>query len=187
MYNYSIPSLSLMVTVATFGVILILLILSLKPWLASCSVTENISVSSIMSLLIISTGKKQILVWHIRESVDSLYRDDTGEISRDPRTKRLKTRWESLPRPSKHTSNSLRAHIYLYVFPKISYAPSVVHARIRSYAISRFSSSSSSSLNPLSPYQYQFKRWFLHRRSPISPEVCTDIKRSFISRRNSLR
>ena len=28
----------------------------------------------------------------IRESVDSLYRDDTGEISRDPRTKRLKTR-----------------------------------------------------------------------------------------------
>ena len=28
----------------------------------------------------------------IRESVDSLYRDDTDEISRDPRTKRLKTR-----------------------------------------------------------------------------------------------
>ena len=28
----------------------------------------------------------------IRESVDSLYRDDTGEISPDPRTKRLKTR-----------------------------------------------------------------------------------------------
>ena len=27
---------------------------------------------------------------YIRESVDSLYRDDTGEISRDPRTKRLK-------------------------------------------------------------------------------------------------
>ena len=30
----------------------------------------------------------------IRESVDSLYRDDAGEISRDPRTKRLKTRRE---------------------------------------------------------------------------------------------
>ena len=29
---------------------------------------------------------------NIRESVDSLYRDDTGEISRDPRTKRLKPR-----------------------------------------------------------------------------------------------
>ena len=29
---------------------------------------------------------------YIRESVDSLYRDDTDEISRDPRTKRLKTR-----------------------------------------------------------------------------------------------
>ena len=28
----------------------------------------------------------------IRESVDSLYRDETDEISRDPRTKRLKTR-----------------------------------------------------------------------------------------------
>ena len=76
---------------------------------------------------------------YIRESVDSLYRDDTDEISRDPRTKRLKTRRESLPRPSKHTSNSLRAHIYLYMFPKTSYAPSVLHARLRSYAISRFS------------------------------------------------
>ena len=30
--------------------------------------------------------------FYIRESVDSLYRDDTGEISRDPRTKRLKSR-----------------------------------------------------------------------------------------------
>ena len=77
-------------------------------------------------------------VYSIRESVDSLYRDDTDEISRDPRTKRLKTRRESLPRPSKHTSNSLRAHIYLYMFPKISNAPSVIHERIRSYAISRF-------------------------------------------------
>ena len=36
-------------------------------------------------------------------------------------------------------SNSLRAHIYLYMFPKTSYAPSVLHARLRSYAISRFS------------------------------------------------
>ena len=96
-----------------------------------------------------------------------IYRDDTDEISREPRTKRLKIRRESLPRPSKHTSNSLRAHIYLYMFPKTSYAPSVLHARLRSYAISRFSchhilhsssSSSSSSLNRLSPYQYQFKR-----------------------------
>ena len=29
---------------------------------------------------------------YIRESVDSLYRDDADEISRDPRTKRLKSR-----------------------------------------------------------------------------------------------
>ena len=72
--------------------------------------------------------------------IPTLYnRDDADEISRDPRTKRLKTRRESLPRPSKHTSNSLRAHIYLYMFPKTSYAPSVLHARLRSYAISRFS------------------------------------------------
>ena len=32
---------------------------------------------------------------------------------------------------SKHTSNSIRAHIYLYMFPKTSYAPSVVHTRSR--------------------------------------------------------
>ena len=54
----------------------------------------------------------------IRESVDSLYRDDTGEIRRDPHTKRLKTQRESLPRPSKHTSNSLRAHVYMYLMYK---------------------------------------------------------------------
>ena len=33
-------------------------------------------------------------------------RDDTSEISRDPRTKRLQTRRESLARPSKHTNNN---------------------------------------------------------------------------------
>ena len=31
----------------------------------------------------------------IRQSVDALCRDDTSEISRDPRTKRLKTRQPS--------------------------------------------------------------------------------------------
>ena len=35
---------------------------------------------------------KLVCLGHIRESVDSLYKDDTGETSRDPRTKRLKTR-----------------------------------------------------------------------------------------------
>ena len=60
----------------------------------------------------------------IRVSVDALYRGGTGQISCAPHTKRLKTRRESLPRPSKHTSNNLRAHIYLYMFPKTSYAPS---------------------------------------------------------------
>ena len=42
----------------------------------------------------------------IRTSVDALCRDDTSEISRDPRTKRLQTRRESLARPSKHTNNN---------------------------------------------------------------------------------
>ena len=39
-------------------------------------------------------------------SVDALCRDGTSEISRDPRTKRLQTRRESLARPSKHTNNN---------------------------------------------------------------------------------
>ena len=43
----------------------------------------------------------------IRASVDTLGRDDTSEISRDLRTKRLQTRRESLARPSKHTNNNL--------------------------------------------------------------------------------
>ena len=38
-----------------------------------------------------------------------------------------------------------------------------------------------SSLNPLSPYKYQLKRWFFHRTSLISLEVCTDIKQSFLA------
>ena len=37
---------------------------------------------------------------------DALCRDGTSEISRDPRTKRLQTRRESLARPSKHTNNN---------------------------------------------------------------------------------
>ena len=41
-----------------------------------------------------------------RASVDALCRDGTSEISRDPRTKRLQTRRESLARPSKHTNNN---------------------------------------------------------------------------------
>ena len=42
----------------------------------------------------------------VRASVDALCRDGTSEISRDPRTKRLQTRRESLARPSKHTNNN---------------------------------------------------------------------------------
>ena len=54
---------------------------------------------------------------YIRASVDALYRDGTSEISHDPRTKLLKTRWEWLPRPSKHTNGpiscSQRPHTHL--------------------------------------------------------------------------
>ena len=42
----------------------------------------------------------------IRASVDALCMDGTSEISRDPRTKRLQTRRESLAMPSKHTNNN---------------------------------------------------------------------------------
>ena len=42
---------------------------------------------------------------YIRASVDALCRDDTSEISCDPRTKRLQTQRESLAGPSKHTNN----------------------------------------------------------------------------------
>ena len=42
----------------------------------------------------------------IRASVDALCRDGTSEISRDPCTKCLQTRRESLARPSKHTNNN---------------------------------------------------------------------------------
>ena len=38
--------------------------------------------------------------------LDALCRDGTSEISRDPRTKCLQTRRESLARPSKHTNNN---------------------------------------------------------------------------------
>ena len=43
---------------------------------------------------------------HIRASVDALCRDGTSEISRDPRTKCLQTRRESLAMPSKHSNNN---------------------------------------------------------------------------------
>ena len=45
-------------------------------------------------------------VHFIRASVDALCRDGTSEISRDPRTKRLQTRRESIARPSEHTNNN---------------------------------------------------------------------------------
>ena len=78
-------------------------------WSASLLVRDSCSCwihrLSVSSLDTVNGGYKHKVC--IRESVDSLYRDDSGEISPDPRTKRLKTRRESLPWPSKHTSNSL--------------------------------------------------------------------------------
>ena len=51
---------------------------------------------------------------HFNQSVGRrfiMYRDEQGQISRDPRTKRLLTRRESLAKPSKHASNSAFAHL----------------------------------------------------------------------------
>ena len=59
---------------------------------------------------------------HIRASVDALCRDGTSEISRDPRTKRLQTRRESLARPSKYTNNNL-LDSYLAVHKPSSFLP----------------------------------------------------------------
>ena len=47
----------------------------------------------------------------IRASVDALYRDGAGQISRDPRTKRHQTRRECLPKASKPTVSHSRANI----------------------------------------------------------------------------
>ena len=101
----------------------------------------------------------------IRASVDALCRDGTSEISRDPRTKRLQTRRESLARPSKHTNNNL-LDSYLAVHKPSSFLPASslprenpltrdFHNFVSSYSSSSSSlssSSSSSSINPLSPY-----------------------------------
>ena len=106
------------------------------------------------------TRKKVI---NIRASVDALCRDGTSEISRDPRTKRLQTRRESLGRPSKHTNNNL-LDSYLAVHKPSSFLPASslprenpltrdFHNFLSSYSSSSSSlSSSSSSVNPLSPY-----------------------------------
>ena len=49
---------------------------------------------------------------NIRESVDSLYRDDMGEISRDPRTKRLKTSVSFFFRPAFSLLEQVEALIF---------------------------------------------------------------------------
>ena len=56
--------------------------------------------------MLMSLENKVGKIRDIRASVDALCRDGTSEISRDPRTKRLQTRRESLAMPSKHTNNN---------------------------------------------------------------------------------
>ena len=75
------------------------------------------------------------------------YRDGADQISRDPRTKRHKTRRKCLAKASKpYVSHSL-----ISISLKALYSPPILRG---SYAISGFvsSSSSSSSVNPLSRY-----------------------------------
>ena len=61
----------------------------------------------------LSTLKCTAVVWpmYITVLVDALCRDEQGQISRDPRTKRLLTQRQRLAKPSKHASNSAFAHI----------------------------------------------------------------------------
>ena len=73
----------------------------------------------------------------IRASVDALCRDETGQISRDPRKNCLKTRRECLTRPSKLTKSHSRASIQLSTCRKASYVAPILCARIGSHAISR--------------------------------------------------
>ena len=72
----------------------------------------------------------------IRASVDALCRDETGQISRDPRKNCLKTLRECLTRPSKLTKSHSRASIQLSTCRKASYVAPVLCARIRSHVIS---------------------------------------------------
>ena len=56
----------------------------------------------------------------IRASVDVLYRDGAGRISRDPHTKRHQTRRERLDKPSRLVKILLRANIQLSIWPEVS-------------------------------------------------------------------
>ena len=123
----------------------------------------------------------------IRASLDALCRDETGQISRDPRKNSLKTRREFPTRPSKLTKSHSRASIQLSTCRKASYVAPVLRARIRSHAISRIHViiiiiiSSSSSVNPLSSCWNELTGGFFHEASSESAEVCTVTKQSFLS------
>ena len=67
-----------------------------------------------------------VYTFSIRVSIDAQCRDDTSKISRDPRTKRLQTRRESLARPSKHTFRLISNCSYISLAR--SYLPQVAHA-----------------------------------------------------------
>ena len=101
---------------------------------------------------------------YIRASVDALYvrRDGTGEMSRDPRTKASKTRRERLAMPSKYPKDHSRGPYLLIHMPKCILCPCKSYYRnplIRDFTIFVSSySSSSSSLDPISPYQNKLKR-----------------------------
>ena len=101
---------------------------------------------------------------YIRASVDALYvrRDGTGEMLRDPRTKASKTRRERLAMPSKYPKDHSRGPYLLIHMPKCILCPCKSYYRnplIRDFTIFVSSySSSSSSLDPISPYRNKLKR-----------------------------
>ena len=55
------------------------------------------------------------------------------------------------------------------------------HTRYHEFVSSSYSSSSSSSVNPLSPCWNELTGWFFHEASPQTAEACTVTKRSFLS------
>ena len=82
---------------------------------------------------------------HSLATVSERVGDEQGQISRDPPSKRLLTRRESLTKPSKHASNSAFAHLLAIHMPN-KFIPAVTspHEKTVKREFTNFVSSSSS-------------------------------------------
>ena len=77
--------------------------------LGNCPFSQNIELD--LGNVLKTNTEYTIRVQLIRALVDALCGDEQGQISHDPRTKRLLTRRESLAKPSKHANNSAFARL----------------------------------------------------------------------------